>query len=134
MVEQIAATKVLIYDHKKGLKGYFIVIIVLSSVVLLIGGFSLLWKYRSRMEVCNRRRMRRPGSLVDQSGSVGGQSTGFSSVIDLQEQGKGEHNVRLFGFQTIEEATINFSSSNLLGEGGLALFTRAYCLMGKRLL
>ncbi|PKU59790.1 G-type lectin S-receptor-like serine/threonine-protein kinase B120 [Dendrobium catenatum] len=105
-------------DHKKGLKGYFIVIIVLSAVLLLVGGFALLWKYKSRMEVCNRRQMRRQGSLVDQSGSVGGQSTRFSSVIDLDEQGKGEHNVRLFGFQTIEEATINFSSSNLLGEGG----------------
>ncbi|KAI0495145.1 hypothetical protein KFK09_025294 [Dendrobium nobile] len=105
-------------DHKKGLEGYFIVIIVFSSVVLLMGGFALLWKYKSRMEVCNRRQMRRQGSLVDQSGSVGGQSTRFSSVIDLDEQGKGEHNVRLFGFQTIEEATMNFSSSNLLGEGG----------------
>lgn len=64
--------------------------------------------------------MKRQESLVDErrTGGVGDPSGDFSAVIDMHGQGKGGHDVSLFSFQTIEAATENFSSSNLLGEGG----------------
>ncbi|XP_020587031.1 G-type lectin S-receptor-like serine/threonine-protein kinase B120 isoform X2 [Phalaenopsis equestris] len=107
-------------DNKKGLEAYVIVIILLSAVALMVGGIFLIWMYKSRMEEFYRRVIKRQESLVDgrRSGGGGDPSTDFSAVIDMHEQGKGGRDVSLFSFETIEEATQSFSSSNLLGEGG----------------
>ncbi|XP_020674726.1 G-type lectin S-receptor-like serine/threonine-protein kinase B120 isoform X1 [Dendrobium catenatum] len=106
-------------DHKKGLEGYVIAIIVVSAVVLIVGGIYLMWKCKIRMKRFYRRLIKRQRS-VEITGANGGEDSSgeFSAVIVIHEQEKGGHDVSLFSFQTIEEATKSFSSSNLLGEGG----------------
>ncbi|KAG0447706.1 hypothetical protein HPP92_028176 [Vanilla planifolia] len=102
--------------NDKGLVGYAIAIIAVSAVLLLVGCIFLLWKCKRRMEAFFRRKMNRQENLVDRSGSVGHPSTTFYAENDIHEQGKSD--VPLFNFRIIEEATTNFSPSNLLGEGG----------------
>ncbi|KAH0452892.1 hypothetical protein IEQ34_017216 [Dendrobium chrysotoxum] len=46
-------------DHKKGLEGYVIVIIVLSAVVLIVGGIYLMWKCMIKMKRFYRRLIKR---------------------------------------------------------------------------
>ncbi|KAK8959335.1 G-type lectin S-receptor-like serine/threonine-protein kinase B120 [Platanthera guangdongensis] len=107
-------------NSKKGIRGYVIVIIVSSALVLFVGAIFLLWKNISRMEELYRKLMKRQESLVDRSRSGGDESRGgISTVIDMHEEGKdGPPDVPLFTFQAIEDATASFSPSNLLGEGG----------------
>ncbi|KAF7843330.1 G-type lectin S-receptor-like serine/threonine-protein kinase CES101 isoform X1 [Senna tora] len=101
-------------DHKQGRWWIWLVVVAVIAIPILFYLCNLIWKkYKTKVD-----RKRKQKKLIWEIGGGTIASTLYNKAKGNTKDGKTNHEMRIFSFESIVAATNEFSIANKLGEGG----------------